>query len=197
MSAELTTRPAAGGLVRKAIGSAALAYSWHARAKRAEMFRRALSPTAHDRILDLGSEDGSHIASEFDIVFCSSVIEHVTVPKDRIHDSVAQASFAAEAHEHQRRFAAEIERVGRRYFVQTPNKWFPIESHTWLPLPIVLLPRGMQLRVVGWLEPWWIKGTGMDWHLLTRREMSELFPSAEIVVERSLGLPKSLIAIRR
>lgn len=134
---------------------------------------------------------------EFDIVFCSSVIEHVTVDKERLADYRTQREFGKAAFEHQRRFAAELERVGRRFFVQTPNKWFPIESHTWLPLPVILLPRRLQLPFVAWVSRWWVKGTQLDWNLLTRRQMAELFPSSRIVVERSLGLPKSLIAIRK
>ena len=226
--------------LRSLLIAAAVGYSNRARRKRAQLFWRELAPTANDRILDLGSEDGSHIASilayrdnvviadidpdalergrrnhgfetvllsesgklpfadgEFDIVFCSSVIEHVTVGKERLRDYRTQREFGAAAFEHQRRFAAEIERVGRRFFVQTPNKWFPIESHTWLPLPIVLLPRRLQLPVVAWVNRWWIKGTQLDWNLLTRKQMAELFPSARIIVERSLGLPKSLIAIKK
>jgi hypothetical protein len=225
--------------LRQRLRAAGLAYSNRARRNRARLFWRELAPTSEDRILDLGSEDGSHLAGiipfrrnvtiadidpeavergralfgfrtavldesgslpfadgEFDIVFCSSVIEHVTVDKQRLRDYRTQREFRAAAFEHQRRFASEIERVGRRFFVQTPNKWFPIESHTWLPLPVVLLPRRIQLPFVAWVSRWWIKGTQIDWNLLTRRQIAELFPSARIVVERSLGLPKSLIAIR-
>src|SRR2546430_3617005 len=60
---------------------------------------------------------------EFDLVYCSSVIEHV-----------APARRAA--------FAAEIRRVGRGWFVQTPALSFPIEPHSLLPaahwLPVAL-----------------------------------------------------------
>jgi len=81
--------------------------------------------------------------------------------------------------------------------VQTPDKWFPVESHTWLPVVIVALPRGLQLRLVGWLNRWWIKPTQVDWNLLTASDMARLFPEAEIVRERTLGLSKSLIAVKR
>lgn len=60
----------------------------------------------------------------FDVVHCSAVIEHV-------------GSF-----EHQCRLVAECCRVARRaVFMTTPNRWFPIEVHTvlpvvhWLPKP--------------------------------------------------------------
>lgn len=49
--------------------------------------------------------------------------------------------------ESQRKFGAEIARVARRgYFVTTPNKFFPIEPHTLLPL-YQFLPERWQRKV--------------------------------------------------
>src|SRR5512145_1253408 len=53
---------------------------------------------------------------EFDIVFSNAVIEHVG---DR---------------ERQRQLVSEAVRVGRRVFIATPNRLFPIELHTRLPV---------------------------------------------------------------
>jgi hypothetical protein len=218
----------------------ALAYSERARARRGRLFRELLPLTDDDRLLDLGSEDGSHIAGlipfrrnvwiadiaaealargaerygfhttlldetgrlpfpdgHFDCVFCSSVIEHVTVDKDALDDYPTQAAFRSAAWERQRILAAEIARVGRRFFVQTPHRWFPIESHTWLPVVVVLLPRRAQIRLIASLNRWWPKRTAADFSLLTTSEMEALFPGAEIFRERSFGMTKSLIAIRR
>lgn len=62
--------------------------------------------------LDLPFEDGT-----FDVVHSSAVLEHV-------------GSF-----ENQIRFIAECARVARRaVFLTTPNRWFPVEFHTVLPL---------------------------------------------------------------
>lgn len=62
--------------------------------------------------LDIPFEDRS-----FDVVHSSAVIEHV-------------GSFA-----NQIKFAQECARVARRtIFLTTPNRWFPIEFHTVLPL---------------------------------------------------------------
>src|SRR4029079_8533354 len=63
-------------------------------------------------------EDGA-----FDVVFSNAVIEHVG---DR---------------ERQRAFVSEAIRVGRRAFITTPNRRFPIEVHTRLPL-VHWLPDG-------------------------------------------------------
>ena len=75
---------------------------------------------------------------EFDLVYCSSVIEHVP-----------PARRAA--------FAAEIRRVGRGWFVQTPACSFPMEPHAllpfahWLPAAAApsLLAAGRRGRVGG------------------------------------------------
>src|SRR5262245_54640703 len=73
---------------------------------------------------------------EFDVVFSNSVIEHV--------GSIAD----------QQSMASEVRRVGKRYFVQTPNKFFPIEPHFLFPgfqfLPITLRAGLLARRDVGW-----------------------------------------------
>lgn len=132
----------------------------------------------------------------FDIVYCSSVIEHVTVPKSEVWSVTSGSQFRARARPRQREFAEEIRRLGKAYFVQTPSRWFPIESHTWLPL-LGFLPRSWQIRAIRLSNRYWVKHTSPDWHLLTARELQELFPDAEIRRERFLGMTKSLMAIRR
>jgi SAM-dependent methyltransferase len=52
----------------------------------------------------------------FDVAFSNAVIEHVGSP------------------ERQELFVAEALRVARRVFITTPNRWFPIEVHTRLPV---------------------------------------------------------------
>lgn len=132
----------------------------------------------------------------FDVVYCSSVIEHVTVPKDQVWNTKSGGEFYAKARARQRDFAREIRRLGKAYYVQTPNKWFPIESHTWLPL-VGILPRRLQIAVINVANRYWIKGTAPDWCLLTARDMRSFFPDADIRYERFMGLTKSIMALKR
>lgn len=227
-------------MVKGFLRQQALNASVRARKRRAEVFWQQMQPTPDVRILDLGSEDGAHIAALvpyrdnvwladiqpdllaegerrhgfktllieedgrvpvedgfFDIVFCSSVIEHVTVPKAQVGAWTSSREFEQAALERQRRFAQEVRRISRGYFVQTPHRYFAVESHTWLPGLVVFLPRRLLLALIRFTNGWWIKRTEADFNLLTGRQMRELFPDAELVVERVAGWPKSLIAVRR
>jgi SAM-dependent methyltransferase len=105
---------------------------------------------------------------EFDIVFSNAVIEHVG-GRDR-----------------QRRLVAEALRVGRRAFLTTPNRRFPIELHTRLPLVHWLPDRASHpvYRRLG-------KGFATDVHLLSRGAFESLFPGRVRIV--NLGL--TLVAI--
>ncbi len=131
----------------------------------------------------------------FDIVYCSSVIEHVTVPKEQIWSMYSGKEFEAKASIRQNEFAREIQRLGKQYFVQTPYKYFPIESHSWLPL-IALLSRRLQISVLRLTNSFWVKKTTPDWYLLNKRQMAKLFGDANIANEKSFGLTKSVMAIK-
>ncbi len=131
----------------------------------------------------------------FDIVYCSSVIEHVTVPKAIVWNVVSGKEFREAAAHRQAEFAAEIRRLGKGYFVQTPNKWFPIESHTWLPL-VSYLPRWILVPLLNISNRFWVKKTTPDWFLLTATNMKILFPDAVLRKERFAGLTKSIMAIK-
>lgn len=131
----------------------------------------------------------------FDVVYCSSVIEHVTIEKDSMWDIKSKAAFQKAALKSQKKFADEIIRIGKQYFVQTPAKYFPVESHTGLPI-FAFLPRAMQLQIMQMTNKFWIKEAVPDFNLLTKKEMSDFFPGAEIVLERKFGLAKSIMAIK-
>jgi Methyltransferase domain len=121
----------------------------------------------------------------FDVVFSNSLIEHLETWERQVH------------------FADEVRRLGRGYFVQTPNKWFPIEPHYLAPF-VQFAPQNLRPWIVRWLTPrgWLEKPSKDDCHrmvkeirLLGPREMHRLFPEAKIIREKFLGLTKSIIAI--
>jgi hypothetical protein len=124
----------------------------------------------------------------FDLVFSNSVIEHV-------------GSRAEQA-----RFAAEIARVGKQYWVQTPNRYFPIEQHHWTPF-LHWLPRRWQAAVAKRFSLWrrltratpeqhesYVRHYMDSIRLLTASDLRALFPGATVVRERFLGWTKSLVA---
>jgi hypothetical protein len=127
----------------------------------------------------------------FDIVFSNSVIEHVG-------DAASQE-----------KFAREVARVGRGYWVQTPNRWFPVEPHLLTPF-VHWLPRSWQRALVPHGTVWgalssvtpeqrqfYLQHYLRDIRLLGYREMRRLFPEASLIRERFLGSTKSLVALRR
>lgn len=135
------------------------------------------------------------IYHEWDVIFCNSVIEHCTGPKQRVITMRKTSEFKNVASRYQKAFAKEISRIGKSYFVQTPHKLFPIESHTQFPF-IGYLSRPFSWILIKILNSFWIKKTQLDWNLLNEREMKILFPKATIHVEKFLGLPKSIIAFK-
>jgi hypothetical protein len=81
---------------------------------------------------------------------------------------------------------AEALRVARRAFVTTPNRWFPIEVHTLLPL-VHWLPEPMAHRAYDLVRKPWAKEN----HLLGPSDLRGLFPGDVRVV--NLGM--TLVAI--
>lgn len=131
----------------------------------------------------------------FDIVYSSSVIEHTTVPKSEIWNLKNGKEFKKAAFQRQKDFAAEIIRLGKQYFVQTPSKSFPVESHTWLPL-VGYFPREIFVPALRITNRFWVKTSEPDFNLLGKKEMKILFPEAEIYFEKSFGLIKSIMAVK-
>lgn len=142
-----------------------------------------------NRITCVGIEDGSHLEKQFpglrflrvepsqrlpfedktfDIAYSNAVIEHV--------GCVAN----------QRAFAAELCRVGRRVFLATPNRWFPVEHHTGIPL-LHWAPKPVWRKL--------LRGTRFDFYsheselnLLTESELRALFPPEATVKTFKCGL---------
>jgi len=134
--------------------------------------------------------------NDYDIIFSNSVIEHVTVDKDDMYNYKTNREFRKIAWERQQLFATQIREKSDKYYVQTPYKYFLIESHSWLPVFIVMMPRRWQIAIIRAFNKFWPKQTSPDWNLLTFKEMKQLFPEARIIREKSFFLTKSLIAIK-
>ena len=120
----------------------------------------------------------------FDVVFSNSVIEHV----GNIGD--------------QEQMAREVRRVGKRYFVQTPNIYFPLEPHFLFPF-FQFLPLGVRIWLLrnfklGWIartpDPTEARRIVESIRLLDRQELLAQFPNARIYEEKLLGLTKSFVA---
>jgi SAM-dependent methyltransferase len=111
----------------------------------------------------------------FDIVFSNAVIEHII------------------GGDQQEQFAREIMRVGRSWFVTTPNYWFPFESHYHLPF-IQFMPREIQRRYNRMFGTAIAKGTVQDLALLSARRLQRLFPTSRIARMRVTLWPETLVA---
>jgi hypothetical protein len=123
--------------------------------------------------------------ASFDVVFSNSVIEHLG---PRFAD--------------QQLMANEIRRVAKRYFVQTPNRNFPIEPHFLTPgfqfLPVSARVWAVTHFDVGWYKRFADRDSARreveSIALLTQRQLRRLFPGALIYKETFLGLTKSFVA---
>jgi hypothetical protein len=201
----------------------------HFRRKRMRQFFKALAITPQTRILDVGGNpfiweiaaadglprienitvlniyeadqaklpsnvrwivgDGTKLPfadGEFDVVFSNSVIEHLG------------------EHEPQVSFASEIRRVGKSYWVQTPDPRFFIEPHYLSPF-VHWLPIDLRRKIVRHGTTWGILSRPSkqeiddrlkEIRLIAPKEFKAMFPGAEIMVERFIGMPKSLVAKR-
>lgn len=120
----------------------------------------------------------------FDIVFSNSVIEHV-------------GNF-----DNQLQMANEITRIGKNYFVQTPNYYFPIEPHFHF-IYFQLLPINVRVFLIQHFDLGFIKKIPNrkkaiekvnEIRLINRNELKRLFPNAMIYNENIFYLTKSFIA---
>lgn len=120
---------------------------------------------------------------EFDVVFSNSVIEHVGEYKD------------------QEEMSKEILRIGKTYFLQTPNYYFPIEPHFLFPC-FQFLPLNIKVWLIANFDLGWRKKTpnretaimlANSVRLLTKKQLMALFPGGKIFEEKFLSLTKSFV----
>jgi hypothetical protein len=134
--------------------------------------------------------DGRNLSSfkdkSIDVVFSNSVIEHLGTYED------------------QQAMAREVDRVGKKYYIQTPSFYFPIEPHFLFPF-FHWLPFGIRRKLIkrfslGFIERAYSDQQALqilkEFRLLKKSEMKALFPGATIYTEKFLGFTKSYIAIK-
>jgi len=122
----------------------------------------------------------------FDVAFSNSLVEHLGE-----WDS-------------QRRCAAEVRRLAPRYFVQTPDRSCPVEPHFLAPF-VHWLPKSIRPSIVRNFTYWGLSTRPSrlecvrlceEISLLSKQELELLFPEAQILSERFVGLPRSIIAVK-
>ena len=190
------------------------------RKKKFDLFIKILAPTKETKILDVGCGEGTFLedlyifrnnitaldisdrnikafkknypgikifknnakymqfkAKSFDIIFSNAVIEHVG------------------GFNEQKKYAREIRRVGRSYFITTPNKWFPFEPHYRLPL-FQFVPKKIQRILANFFSLGnYPKGYWESINLISSSQLKKLFPEATIIKQKVSFLPETLIAI--
>lgn len=113
---------------------------------------------------------------EFDVVYCNAVVEHTG------------------SREQQQAFVREYCRVGKKFFFTTPNRWFPIEPHSVLPLVHWLPPKFFRkiLKLIG------MNGIADEsmLNLLTEKEFKALFPKnveLNVVRIKTMGWTSNIV----
>ena len=121
----------------------------------------------------------------YDLVVSNSLLEHVGGAARRLT------------------LANRIRDISDRHWVQTPNRYFPLEPHWFFPLfqfmPFparVLITRGWPLSHRRSTDRHRAAQLVRDVELIGPAEMRRLFPDSAIWLERFVGLPKSIVAIR-
>ena len=107
------------------------------------------------------------------LTVCNSVIEHVEDPE---------------------RLAREIERVSRAYFVQTPDRHFFLETHSFVPIPFYRwIPTRHRARVCR------LFGANFEYvesvRYLDEAVLRRLFTRGRLVRERIAGVTKSFYVV--
>jgi len=191
------------------------------RTKRMRQFQQIFGFTAETRILDIGGYEFNWMLLNFSP---RVTLLNLSVPRERnftwvvadgrqlpFKDGTFELAYSNSVIEHlkndedQNLFAAECRRVGLRYYVQTPNKWFFVEPHLITPF-IHWLPRRIQRLLLRNFTVWGLvtRPTGQycesfinEVRLLDGSDLQRLFPDAEILHERFLGLSKSIMAVKK
>ncbi len=181
--------------------------SAYSRKKKFSQFLTLLSPEIQDTIVDVGVNTTEYSATDNylekfypypekitavgmgNLTFFQKRYPHVTALEGdgralTFSDNTFTIAYSNAVIEHvgnfpqQLRFLSELARVSTRGFLTTPNRHFPIELHTRLPLLHLLLSKKRFDRFVTWIGKGWAAGDYM--YLLSEQELRALLAQAHI-----------------
>ena len=124
--------------------------------------------------------DFPFVHNQFDIVWSNAVIEHVgDINK-------------------QEKFLREMLRVGKKIFFTTPNKLFPIEIHTRVPLLHIFLNKKKFDAFLGMINKKWAQGDYMN--LLGKKNLQGLLEKCgvenyKIIKNKFLGFTMDFVVV--
>lgn len=138
-----------------------------------------------DTVVGDGTKMPEYADGSFDLTHSNSVIEHVGLHRDMAG------------------LARETARVGRAYYLQTPNFWFPLEPHYGVPF-FHWLPEPCRIWCHANMNVGFAKKCSFDealtridhTRIVSRRLLRHLLPDGTLESERFIGLTKSLIVYR-
>lgn len=202
-------------------------FSLKARNKMYQRFKQCCQPTRKDEVLDLGATPDENLADsnffeklypyknqitvasiedcaflvekyglkayvqnhpkkplpfadgEFDILFCSAVLEHVGTRED------------------QKFFLKECMRISRKIFITTPNRYFPLEMHTFLPF-LHWLPWKTFQKIVRRLKgEFWADINNLN--LVSKKDILSMFGENILQVSyiKTFGMNSNLVITRK
>jgi len=196
------------------------AMSHRSRTKKFALFASVFCPRPEDRVLDIGASGAVFLRFTFEDVYpyprsitagghdlaevlsarhyypqpSYAVFDGCSLPfPDKSFDLVFSNAVIEHVPGRQKQFANEVARVGKSWFVTTPNYWYLFETHYHLPL-IQFLPRRLQReynRLLGTHIP---KGQVQDLALLSAGQLQRLFPTSHIARVRVTFWPETLVA---
>jgi len=192
-----------------------LTFSLHMRRKMFDFFMKVYKPTAEMKILDVGvtsddtfsvsnffekwypyknnitcvgTENGFFLEEKFKGIKYFKVISGEPLPFNNKEFDIAFSNAVIEhtgSTDGQAFFVNEICRVCKAFFISTPNRWFPVETHTGIPL-LHYLPKDMFRK--------YIRGTKYDYwsyeknlNLLDYKDFKNLFPEDINVIMKKVN----------
>lgn len=157
-----------------------------------------------ERILAAGTEDCSFLEARYPGLRFQRVEPGAPLPFPDDHFDVGFSNAVIEhvgSRANQRRFLAELVRVSRRCFLATPNRWFPLELHTRLPLLHWLPPAVFRAALARLGLEFYAREENLN--LLTARDLLGMVPGSgqgarldvRLTRNRFLGLASNLVLV--